>query len=378
MTLNIAENAELARKALRMEPTDGIPQKALNVMDIPLLEEIAGAAPGDYRRDPVSVYLDFQRAAGTCFIDQFIPENPLTMSSEGYTPDTKRTATTGAAAIELDGIRVDSPEAVVEHMERFAFPELAKAAAETPSPQKLVEKEASAQDLFGPDILKVPYDGFQAFPRFRYGQYGYADYFMAYALYPDVIEKDFRLQADAAIPRNAAAAAAIIDGGLPPVVRLDHDMTDSRGTLVDVKSLDSIWFPHFARAVRPLLDAGVRLLWHCDGNVSPMVPRLIEAGVSGFQGFQYEDGVDYPAICRMKAKDGGALMVWAGVSVTRTLPHGSKDDVKRELAWLVENGPRVGMVLGASSSIVPGAKRENVRTLVEGLKHYRTKGRAGG
>ena len=68
-------------------------------------------------------------------------------------------------------------------------------------------------------------------------------------------------------------------------------------------------------------------------------------------------------------------MIWAGVSVTRTLPFGTRDDVVRELDWLVEHGPRVGLVLGASSSITPATNRDNVRTLVEGLEYYREHGR---
>ncbi len=35
---------------------------------------------------------------------------------------------------------------------------------------------------------------------------------------------------------------------------------------------------------RPLLDAGGRLLWHCDGNVMPIVPYLLDAGVSAVYG----------------------------------------------------------------------------------------------
>ena len=43
--------------------------------------------------------------------------------------------------------------------------------------------------------------------------------------------------------------------------------------------------------VQPFLDAGVTLIWHCDGNLSQMVPRLLDCGLKGFQGFQYEDGI---------------------------------------------------------------------------------------
>jgi len=77
----------------------------------------------------------------------------------------------------------------------------------------------------------------------------------------------------------------------------------------------------------------------------------------------------------MTDRDGNPLMIWAGVSVTTTLPHGTKDDVKKQLKWLVESGPRVGLFLGGSSSIAPGTNRENVKTLIEGLRYYRNHGR---
>lgn len=145
--------------------------------------------------------------------------------------------------------------------------------------------------------------------------------------------------------------------------------------LVDVQTLDKLWFPHFARSIQPLLDAGIRLIWHCDGNLMAMVPRLLEVGLSGFQGFQYEDGMDYEKICGMSDRNGDPLFIIAGVSVTTTLPHGQPADVKRQIEWLVERGPKVGLMLGCSSSIAPGVPLENIKTLIAGLKYYRAHGR---
>jgi uroporphyrinogen-III decarboxylase len=54
---------------------------------------------------------------------------------------------------------------------------------------------------------------------------------------------------------------------------------------------------------------------------------------------------------------------------------GTPDDVRRELKWLVEEGPRTGLFLGPSSSITPGVPWENLAALVEGLAYYRKKGR---
>jgi hypothetical protein len=370
------ETAQLALDTLLQKPTRGIPSWMIHIMEHSQIERIAGARPGDYKKDPEKIYLAFQRAVGTCLLDQYIPENPLRMGDQGY-EGAEKGATTGAEQVVLDDMRIDAPEAVAEHMERFVFPGLRKAAAEFDEGRRvkeILDEEAAIQKKLGPDILKSGY-AFVRFPCFAYGAYGYVNYFMAYALYPEVIEKHFSLQADVALLNNRAAARACAEGGLPPLYRLDHDMADSRGTLVDVKSLDKIWFPHFARCLEPMLKSDVRMIWHCDGNLMQMVPRLLDVGIKGFQGFQYEDGMDYEKICAMKTRHGDDLIIIGGVSVTRTLPKGRPDDVKREMAWLVEKGPKTGFLLGGSSSITPGVPWENIRTLIEGIQYYRTHGR---
>ena len=375
-------SAKLALDTILQQPTKGIPSKTLFMMQHTYIERIAGVRSGDYRRDPEAVYLAMQRAVGTCLVDQWIPHNPLTMGDAGYEPDSEKrnTATTGATKIVCDGLLIDSPEAVVAHLERFVFPQIEVAIAgfdEQCRVQEIIEGERAVQSLLGPAMLKTGY-GIIQFPTLAYTRYGYEHYFMAYALYPEVIETHFRLQADLATLNNCAAARAYVQGQLPPLHRLDHVMADSRGILVRPETLDRMWFPHVARCLEPVLKSGVRLVWHCDGNLMDMVPRLLEVGLHGFQGFQYEDGMDYARICRMRTRDGESLIIMGGVSVPRTLPYGTPGDVRRELQWLVENGPRTGLFLGASSSITPGVPWENIATLIEGLAYYRTCGRRRG
>jgi hypothetical protein len=375
----LSESAQLALDTILQRSSVGIPSKTLFLMQHAHIERLAGAQPGDYRRDPEGVYLAMQRAVGTCLVDQWIPRNPLTMGDAGYEPDSDRrgTATTGADEIWVDRMRIDSPEAVVEHLERVAFPQIRSSIAtfdEESRVREILAQEQAVQSTLGPEILKSGY-GFIRFPTLGYTRYGYEPYFSAYALYPEVMEAHFRLQADLATLNNQAAARAYVEGGLPPLYRLDHDMADSRGTLVRPETLDRIWFPQFARCLEPVLRAGVRLIWHCDGNLMAMVPRLLEVGLHGFQGFQYEDGMDYARICQMKTREGEGLIIMGGVSVTRALPYGTPDDVRRELRWLVEDGPPTGLFLGASSSITPGVPWRNIQTLIEGLAHYRVVGR---
>jgi hypothetical protein len=378
VTVALGENAQLALDAIHRRPTRGIPSWMLNIMEHAQLERLAGTPAGSYLRDQEGVYLAAQKAIGVCMIDQWIPTNPASIGAHGY-EGREQGATTGAAQVVLDGIVIDSPEAVAGHLERFVLPGLAQAVAgcdEAAHTRAVLAGERQVQARFGADILKVPY-GVATFPVFRYASYGYANYFMAYALFPELIERDFSLQADLALRLNRAAAQAYTEGALPPLLRADFDMADSRGMLVDIRSLDRIWFPLFARCMEPLFRAGIQVIWHCDGNLMDMVPRLLEVGLTGFQGFQYEDGMDYERICRLKGRSGEDLLIVAGVSVTRTLPLGSPADVRRELDWLVRCGPERGLFLAASSSITPGVPWENLRTLVEGLAYYRMHGRGG-
>ena len=375
------ETARLALDTIMQRPVTGIPTWLLFIMEHRHIERIAGAGPGDYQKDPQNVYLAMQRRLGVCLVDQFIPTNPLTMGDEGYkaNAEARQHATSGATDVVCDGLLINSPEAVVDHMERFVFPRLHQSIAqfdEDRRVQEIMDGEIACQQTIGPTMLKSGFS-FIRFPNLRYGMYGYANYLMAFALYTDIMEQDFSLQADDALLNNRAAARAYTEGKLPPLYRLDHDMADSHKTLVRLDTLDRIWFPQLARCLQPLLKVGVKLIWHCDGNLMPMVPRLLDVGLAGFQGFQYEDGMDYEKICTMKTRDGQDLIIIGGVSVTRTLPLGTADDVRRELAWLVRNGPKTGLFLGVSSSVTPGVPWENIATLMEGLTYYRTHGRAG-
>ncbi|MBI3986572.1 MAG: hypothetical protein HY343_06615 [Lentisphaerae bacterium] len=376
-TSRLTPAAQLAMDVILGKPVKGIPIWLINPMEHRMIDRIAGVPEGTYLMKPEPTYRQMLLNAGCCLVDQYIPENPLSMGRSGYRDNKPRGATTGAREIVRDGIPIDSPEAVVDHLEKIVLPGLKKSTVEFDEDRRvreLIEGERAVQAQLGPGMLKVPY-GCVSFPALAYGHYGYENYFMAYALYPEVMERFFAAQADKALQNNRAVLRAYREGGLPPLTRLDHDMADSRGTLVDIASLDRIWFPHFARCLEPLLKSDIKLIWHCDGNLSQMVPRLLDVGIKGFQGFQYEDGMDYEAICTMKTREGEPLFIIAGVSVTRTLPHGTPDDVRREMKWLVEKGPRTGLALGGSSSIAPGVPWENLQALVDGFNYYREHGR---
>ena len=363
---------------LEGEKQRGYPCGGANIMEHAQLNRLAarnGMKDPDYVHDPVNVYARAQREIGADIIDQWIPDNPLTMEAQGFEDGHKRTATTGAKEIVLDGMRIEEPEDVVAHLETYEFPRLEKKIAEFDLEKRVREiglSEYSQQLEIGLDILKTGY-GFIQFPVMGYNEYGYVNYFCAYALYEDVMERHFRLQAELCRKNNQAAALAYRRYHFPKMFRLDFDMTDSRSTLTDIRSLERIWFPQFAWCLEPVVrGTDVRLVWHSDGAIMSMVPGLLASGVRGFQGFQYEDGVDFAQLCRLRGFDGKPLCMTAGVSVTKTLPFKSPREVRAEMDALVDVHGDTILILGCSSSVTPGVSSANIDALIEGLRYYKT------
>ncbi len=368
---NYSPSAQLAYDTLNMQQTQSVPTGLIHIMEHSIIERLALVKAGDYKKDPYGVYFRMLENVGVNMVDQMLADNPLSMGEKGFEGGSNE------KSIVIDGVIIDSPEACAKHIEYSFIPAIKqniKDFNEKQVVQDIILYETEAQQMLGTNILKTGY-GHLSFPTLEYVRYGYENFFMAYALYPEIIARLFALQADYSVMKNKAVVKAFQAAQLPLYHRLDHDMADSRGLLTGMKSLEKHWIEQFARSIKPAVDVDFTLLWHCDGNLMELIPHLLDAGVNGFQGFQYEDGMDYIKICKMKDRTGRSLAIQAGVSVTRELPFGKPDDIKKQLRFLVENGPKTGLFLSFSSSCTPGTPWVNIKTALDGLNYYRTHGR---
>ena len=369
-------NAENVLDTISHRETNQIPLWFFHILEHEMIDRLSGVPIGTYIKNPKQTYNLLQQKAGVNFIDQYLWENPLIMGAHGY-ENAEYGATTGATTIIVNDMPINSPEDVIQHLEKYEIPNMQKKLKDFSAEKfilQLGESELEIQKDLGMNILKTGYASIM-FPLFLYETYGYINYFSAFALYPEMIEKYFSAAADYMCVRNQAVLEAYKLYDLPKLNRIDHDITDSRGTLVAPEDLEKLWYPYMYKALAPIVNSDINLIWHCDGNVNAMIDPLIDIGINGFQGFQYEDGVDYASLCKKKTKKGENLFIIAGLSVTRTLPFGTPNDIKNELKFLVENGPKTGLALGLSSSCVPGVSYENLKTAIEGLQYYSRKGR---
>ena len=133
---------------------------------------------------------------------------------------------------------------------------------------------------------------------------------------------------------------------------------------------ERVLLPVYKRIVACLKSAGARwVVLHSDGNQTPLLDMLIEAGIDGINPVEPSAGMD---AVKLIEKYSGRLSIIGGVCNTRILPRGDRDAIRRHVEPLIEAGRNGGLIIGASSigPDVPVESYEHFRDLVADLGTY--------
>ncbi len=199
-----------------------------------------------------------------------------------------------------------------------------------------------------------------------YNRWGYENYLVAIMDYPDAMRRYYHHSALHGRLFNQAIVLACRKYGIAPFVYSGQDICFGTGPIVAPEILREIYFPELKWCMEPLVENGVGVIWHCDGNIMPILSDILDLGVMGLQGFEEEHGVPYGEIVKLKDKTGRPLSIWGCVSVTSTLPHGTVDDVKKSVERSFRlAGPGRGFVLSSTSSVMPEVPHANIDAMFQ-------------
>ena len=204
-----------------------------------------------------------------------------------------------------------------------------------------------------------------------YGEFGYVAFLQACALYPDAVEKIWWAKTLHSRERAKILVRLFKEYDLVPLFFCGEDVCNNHGPMVSPAFLRRHYFPLVKMGVEPLVDAGIRLIHHCDGDVRPVVKDFLACGFSGFQGFQFELGVDPYKLKKLRGPLGEELLFFAGMSVSRTLPLGTPDDVRAEVDYFLDftDGGR-GMFLFTTNVTGVEVPPENLRAGYQHVKAW--------
>jgi hypothetical protein len=201
-----------------------------------------------------------------------------------------------------------------------------------------------------------------------YNQFGYTAFFMACVLYPDSVEKIWWVRSLHSRERARILLKLYQKFDLLPIMFCGEDLCNNNGPMVSPSFLRKVYLPTVKMIIEPLVDAGIRLIHHCDGDVRPMLQDYIDIGFSGLQGFQYELGIDLNDLTKMHSRSGEPLLFFTGLSVSRTLPFGSVADVCSEVDSFVAATGGKGMFLFTSNVTGVEVPPENLVAAYHHLK----------
>ncbi len=358
---------ERGRRALSFEEVDRVVVGGGFVTNAAAIEAASGIRP--MWSDPeLALVRAYRRWQVDVIFQMELPERPAGVADGGVLLEPSYRSRFDQ---QLDPSDFNGPEDVVAYVRQLPTPARARDEIDLGAEYEAWSELAGRRQENMPDVLWVP--GHQAgVVRFMwYMDFGFEPYFMALALYPEVMERLFELEAVRAHRRNEAIARCIHEQGLLPLVYVGEDICDNRGPMVKPEILRDIYFPHLEYGFRPLVEAGVRILWHVDGLARKIVPDLIAAGVGGFQGFQEELGMSLGEYRRLRSREGDPLLLVGSVSAVETMPFGSEEEVRAEVERCIDVGqPEGGFVLMPSSSLGTDVAPASIDAMYEHAQAY--------
>jgi uroporphyrinogen decarboxylase len=133
-----------------------------------------------------------------------------------------------------------------------------------------------------------------------------------------------------------------------------------------------LWRRLFKPRLRKLYDAvhgaGYPVSIHSCGDISEIIPDLIEIGVNMITPLQAE-AFDFD---HLKKEYGRDLTFWGGVSTQRTLPYGTPDDVRKEIRDRIRVlGKGGGYLLAPSHELQGDIPLENILAFIDEAQHQR-------
>jgi hypothetical protein len=205
-----------------------------------------------------------------------------------------------------------------------------------------------------------------------YNEFGYSAFLMACALYPAAVGKIYWARSLHSRERAKILVKLYQEYQLVPLMFCGEDLCNNKGPMVSPAFLRRYYLPTVQMIITPLVEAGVRLIHHCDGDIRPVVDDFIAAGFSGFQGFQYELGVDIYDLKKRRSRLGEEMLFFTGLSVSRTLPFGTAEDIRDEVDYFLDatDGGR-GMFLFTSNVTGVEVPPENLQTAYHYVKEWR-------
>lgn len=187
---------------------------------------------------------------------------------------------------------------------------------------------------------------------------GYEQTLIDFALNPDYIERLF----DIPFHYHLTAAKKLVDLGVD-MIWVGDDIGAQNMMLISPETWRKHLKPRMATYFSTLktINPDLKIAYHSDGNILPIIPDLIEIGLDVLNPIQPRS-MD-PA--EVKKKFGDRLCFWGSVDEQYTLPYGSPAEVEAEIITRLKTlGRKGGLIIGPTHHVQLDTPLENFWAMV--------------
>lgn len=140
-------------------------------------------------------------------------------------------------------------------------------------------------------------------------------------------------------------------GGLIDIFRIADDLGTQDSLLISPAMIERFFAPRLKRFADLAGAYGIKLLFHCDGSIRRIVPRLIELGVDILDPIQPEAKDMDPA--EIKQAFGDRLCLQGGISAQDVLSGGTVENVEEEVKRRIDQlAPGGGYILSPGHPVL--------------------------
>ncbi len=155
---------------------------------------------------------------------------------------------------------------------------------------------------------------------------------------------------------------------LCPIFFVGDDIAYKNRLMFSPRFLRETFIPCLRRVCKPCNDAGIKVVFHSDGDVTEILDDMIDAGINGLNPIEPLAGMD---IALLKRRYGKNLILVGNVDCSQVLPLGTPEAVvEATKACLRAASPGGGHFVGSSSEIVPSTPLQNILAFYRACRHY--------
>jgi uroporphyrinogen-III decarboxylase len=150
--------------------------------------------------------------------------------------------------------------------------------------------------------------------------------------------------------------------------QVSGDIAYKGTTMFSPDFMEREYFPRLAYQFEPLKNAGIKITYHTDGDVTDIIDGLIGAGVDALNPIEPTSGMDLAAIKKRYGKN----LVLVGNVDANVMTMGTPEDVERDVKRCIRDaGPGGGLFIDTGAGeIMPWYPLENVIALCEAVHKH--------